>query len=134
MSRVLIPRGRPLEAVLSVPLWETAREALRLHADDPRPPWAAVTTQGRVFYLRDSSWVLYAVDDADEQVTVIAAGRSWRTLGLLPGFVRTVGSRPGKRERRLALPRRVHRNGSAVRAHDLAHDVEPEAESLCAVA
>ncbi len=75
VPRVLIPRGRPLAAVLSLPLWEMARAALRLLADDPRPTWAAVTTRGdRVFYLSDGSWVTYSVDDADEQVTVIAAG------------------------------------------------------------
>lgn len=72
MPRVLIPRGRPL---LALPLWEAAREALRLLADDPRPPWAVMTARGdRVFYLPDRSWVLYEVDDDGEQVTVIGAG------------------------------------------------------------
>ncbi len=74
--RVLIPGGSPLAAVLSLPLWETAREALRLLADDPRPSWAAVTALGRVFYLPDGSWVSYDVDDADELVTVLSAGRN----------------------------------------------------------
>src|SRR5690242_10647177 len=43
---------------------------------------------------------------------------------------RAVGSRPRERERRAALPRRGHRHGATVRTHDLADDVEPEAESL----
>lgn len=71
--RVLVS-GRALVAYLELPLWETARQALRLLADDPRPPWAARTTSGYVFDLDDLSWVAYAVSDEERLVTVLGAG------------------------------------------------------------
>ena len=71
--------GRALVSYLQLPLWETARMALRLLAQDPRPAWAARTTSGYVFYLEDRSWVAYEVDDEAELVTVVGAGRARRT-------------------------------------------------------
>jgi hypothetical protein len=68
--------GRALVSYLELPLWETARAALRLLTHEPRPLWAAHTTSGYVFYLEDLSWVAYGVDDEAEFVTVVGAGRA----------------------------------------------------------
>jgi hypothetical protein len=68
--------GRALVSYLELPLWETARRALRLLADEPRPRWAAPTTNGFVFYLEDLSWVAYDVDDERLVVAVLGAGAS----------------------------------------------------------
>ncbi len=67
--------GRALVSYLELPLWETARAALGLLAEEPRPRWAARTTKGYVFYLADLSWVVYDVDDEAQLVTVLGAGR-----------------------------------------------------------
>jgi hypothetical protein len=72
--RVLVT-GRALVAYLELPLCETARAALRLLADDPRPTWAAQTTAGFTFYLPDRSWIAYAVDDDEGLVSVLAVAR-----------------------------------------------------------
>lgn len=76
--RVLVPRGRPLEAFLSLDAWATAREALRLLASDPRPVWACEVSKGWRFHLPPdgAEWMLYTVDDDEELVTVIGAGRA----------------------------------------------------------
>ena len=78
--RVLIPTGRPLEAVLSLPLPRLASEALALLAGDPRPAWAAVAPMGYRCHLPDGSWLLWEVDDTGRQVTVLAAGQHGRPL------------------------------------------------------
>jgi len=71
--RVLVT-GEALVAYLGLPLWGTARAALRLLADEPRPRWAARTTSGFVFYLPDETWVAYDVDEQEQLVTVLGAG------------------------------------------------------------
>jgi len=38
--------GRALVSYLELPLWETARAALGLLAEEPRPRWAVRTTTG----------------------------------------------------------------------------------------
>lgn len=67
------PRRRCTRLVPELSLWETARAALRLLADDPRPAWAEPRTTGFRFYLEDGTWVAYDVDEEEQLVTVLGA-------------------------------------------------------------
>ena len=71
--RVLVP-ARVSGDYLALPLYETAREALRLLADDPRPAWSEPHAGGRRLWLPDHSWITWVVDDDQQLVTVVGAG------------------------------------------------------------
>jgi hypothetical protein len=81
--RVLTARGRPCEALLSLPddLLATARVALRNLADHPRPAGVIPVLVGWTLALRlelPGCWICYEVDDEKRVVEVFAVGvRRW---------------------------------------------------------